>query len=96
MVTMEVKKLKKKFPYIQKKLLVEFLKVQNNNKKFVYTHSRKSTIIREFVGYSFFVYNGKTFIKVLITDDMVGYKLGEFSPTRKRFSFKKQKHGTKN
>ena len=96
MVNMEVNKLKKKFPYIQKKLLVEFFKVRNNNKKIVYTHSRKSTIIREFVGYSFFVYNGKTFIKVLITDEMVGYKLGEFSPTRKRFSFKKQKSGAKN
>jgi small subunit ribosomal protein S19 len=96
MVTKEVNKFNKKLPYIQKKLLVEFLKVRNNNKKIIYTHSRRSTIIGEFIGYSFFVYNGKTFIKVLITDDMVGYKLGEFSPTRKRFSFKKQKSGTKN
>lgn len=84
--------------YVQDQLLVNFLKVQNNEKKAIYTHSRKSTIIFPFVNYIFYVYNGKHFVRVLITKDMVGFKLGEFSVTRKRFYFKKQRkiHGTKN
>ena len=46
------------------------------------TWSRKSTIIPEFIGVSFLIYNGKKFIPVTISEDMVGHKLGEFSPTR--------------
>ena len=46
------------------------------------TWSRKSTIIPEFVGYSFLIYNGKKFIPIKISEEMVGHKLGEFSPTR--------------
>ena len=46
------------------------------------TRSRKSTIIPEFIGVSFLIYNGKKFIPITISEDMVGHKMGEFSPTR--------------
>ena len=53
-----------------------------NYKKPIKTCSRRSTIFPEFVGLTFQVHNGKKFIDVYVTDDMVGHKLGEFSPTR--------------
>lgn len=87
-----------KSPYVQKKLLIAFLKARAEGKKIIYTCSRKSSILPMFVDYIFFVYNGKSFIKLLIIKEMVGLKLGEFVSTRKKFSFKKQKklHGSKN
>lgn len=54
----------------------------NEKKKPIKTWSRKSTIFPEFLGNTFEVHNGKQFIKVFITDDMIGHKLGEFAPTR--------------
>lgn len=51
-------------------------------KKIIKTWSRKSTIFPEFVGLTFSVHNGKSFINVFVTEDMVGHKLGEFAPTR--------------
>lgn len=83
--------------YVNKKLFLNFLKIRHNNKKVVYTKSRESVIIPLFIDYIFNVYNGKSFVKFLVTKDMVGFKLGEFSPTRKTFFFKKQKklYGTK-
>ena len=60
---------------------VEKLKDQTN-KTPIKTWSRKSTIIPEFVGVSFLIYNGKKFIPIKISEEMVGHKLGEFSPTR--------------
>lgn len=57
----------------------------------IYTNSRKSTIIPILVGLTLNVHNGKGFSKVKITESMIGRKLGEFSPTRKRFSLKKKK-----
>lgn len=51
-------------------------------KKPIKTWSRKSTIFPEFIGNTFEVHNGKQFIKVFITEDMIGHKLGEFAPTR--------------
>lgn len=56
----------------------------------VYTTSRDSTIVPNLIGKTFNVHNGKNFLKVKITENMVGKKLGEFSPTRKKFSFKKK------
>ena len=53
-----------------------------NEKKVVRTWSRRSTILPEFVGYTIAVHNGKKFIPVYITENMVGHNLGEFSPTR--------------
>ena len=72
-----------KGPFVDPSLLkkVEKLKDQSNRQP-IKTWSRKSTIIPEFVGYSFLIYNGKKFIPIKISEEMVGHKLGEFSPTR--------------
>ena len=53
------------------------------DKSVIKTWSRRSTIFPEFIGHTFAVHNGKEFIPVYVTEDMVGHKLGEFSPTRK-------------
>jgi small subunit ribosomal protein S19 len=53
-----------------------------NDKKVIRTWSRRSTVLPEFVGYTVAVHNGKKFIPVYVTENMVGHKLGEFSPTR--------------
>ncbi len=53
-----------------------------NDKKVIKTWSRRSTILPDFVGLTFAVYNGKKFIPVYVTENMVGHRLGEFSPTR--------------
>ena len=55
---------------------------QKNEKKVVRTWSRRSTILPEFIGHTLAVHNGKKFIPVYVTENMVGHKLGEFSPTR--------------
>ena len=55
---------------------------EENSKSPIKTWSRRSTIIPDFVGLTLSVYNGKSFIPVFVTEDMVGHKLGEFSPTR--------------
>jgi len=72
-----------KGPFVDPSLLkkVEKLKTQANPTP-IKTWSRKSTIIPEFVGISFLIYNGKKFIPIKISEEMVGHKLGEFSPTR--------------
>ena len=72
-----------KGPFVDPSLLkkVEKLKGQSNISP-IKTWSRKSTIIPDFVGYSFLIYNGKKFIPIKISEEMVGHKLGEFSPTR--------------
>lgn len=77
--------------YVQKKLLKSFFDSKVQEKKIIYTHSRGSTIIAHFVGYVFNVHNGKSYTRFLVTKEMIGYKLGEFSLTRKPFLFKKQK-----
>ena len=73
----------KKGPYVQEALL---RKVQNlaskNQKQVLKTWSRSSTILPEFVGQTFGVHNGNKFVPVYVTENMVGHKLGEFSPTR--------------
>jgi len=75
-----------KGPFVDPSLLkkVEKLKDQSN-KPPIKTWSRKSTIIPEFVGHSFLIHNGKKFIPIKISEEMVGHKLGEFSPTRQFF-----------
>jgi small subunit ribosomal protein S19 len=73
----------KKGPYVDPKLLK---KVQDMNmrgeKKVIKTWSRRSIILPDFVTHTFAVHNGKKFIPVYVTENMVGHKLGEFSPTR--------------
>lgn len=73
----------KKGPYVDPKLLKKVLK-QKETKSYepIKTWSRRSTIIPDFVSHTFLVHNGRTFIKVFVTEDMVGHKLGEFAPTR--------------
>ena len=60
-------------------------KKKQTNKKPIKTWSRKSTIIPDFIGLSFLIYNGKKFIPLTISEDMVGHKFGEFAPTRQFF-----------
>ncbi len=73
----------KKGPYVDEKLFAKVNKqIESGSHEPIKTWSRKCTIIPEFVGFTFMVHNGKIFNKVFVTDDMVGHKLGEFSPTR--------------
>jgi small subunit ribosomal protein S19 len=73
----------KKGPFVDTKLLQKVIRQsQMGSKDPVKTWSRRSTIVPEFVGYTFLVHNGKIFNKVFVTEEMVGHKLGEFSMTR--------------
>lgn len=73
----------KKGPYIDEKLMKRVEEMNSRNeKKVVKTWARASTISPEFVGHTVAVHNGNKFIPVYITENMVGHKLGEFSPTR--------------
>ena len=75
-----------KGPFVEESLIKKVEKQKRDPKKMpIKTWSRKSTIIPEFVGVSFLIYNGKKFIPVTISEDMVGQKLGEFTPTRTFF-----------
>ena len=72
-----------KGPFVDPNLLKKVEKLKDQpNKPPIKTWSRKSTIIPEFVGFSFLIHNGKKFIPIRISEEMVGHKLGEFSPTR--------------
>jgi len=73
----------KKGPYVAPKLLRR-IEAMNRNRdlKVLKTWSRRSTVLPEFVGHTLAVHNGKKFIPVYITENMVGHKLGEFAPTR--------------
>ncbi|MDD6224368.1 MAG: 30S ribosomal protein S19 [bacterium] len=74
----------KKKPYVFARLLTKVEKLNETGKKEVIkTWSRRSTIYPAFIGHTFAVHNGKEFIPVYVTEDMVGHKLGEFAPTRK-------------
>ena len=74
----------KKGPFVDESLMKKVKEMNENNKKTVIkTWSRRSTIFPYFVGHTIAVHNGKDFIPVYITEDMVGHKLGEFSQTRK-------------
>ena len=74
----------KKGPYVAKHLMSKVEKANESGKKEVIkTWSRRSTIYPEFIGHTFAVHNGKEFIPVYVTEDMVGHKLGEFALTRK-------------
>ena len=73
----------KKGPYVDDKLLKKIAKLKLGDKTIIKTWARACTITPEMVGFTFGVHNGKDHISVFITEDMVGHKLGEFSPTRK-------------
>ena len=74
----------KKGPFVDKFLVkkVEDLTKTNAKNRTIKTWSRRSTILPEFVGFTFMVHNGRKFMAVFVTENMVGHKLGEFSPTR--------------
>jgi small subunit ribosomal protein S19 len=74
----------KKGPYIEAKLMkkIKAAETKGEKRKVIKTWSRRSTIIPEMVGLTIAVYNGRKFIPVFISENMVGHKLGEFSPTR--------------
>jgi small subunit ribosomal protein S19 len=71
----------KKGPYVDLRLLGK-VERQGSNKEPIRTWSRDCTIVPEFIGATFLVHNGKTFMRVYVTEDLIGHKLGEFSPTR--------------
>ncbi len=73
----------KKGPYIEEKLLNRIEQMTSTGeRKVVKTWSRRSTVIPEFVGHTIAIHNGKRFIPVYVSENMVGHKLGEFAPTR--------------
>ena len=73
----------KKGPYVDEKVYRKVEKaMESGNREPIKTWARSCTIVPEFVGFTFMVHNGKIFQKVFVTEDMVGHKLGEFSPTR--------------
>lgn len=73
----------KKGPYVDAKLLKKVGALRVGDKAIIKTWARASTVTPEMIGFTFGVHNGKDHIPVFITEDMVGHKLGEFSPTRK-------------
>ena len=86
-----------KGPFVEESLIKKVDKQKgDSNKKPIKTWSRKSTIIPDFIGASFLIYNGKKFISITVSEDMVGHKFGEFAPTRQFFGHtpadKKAKH----
>ena len=73
----------KKGPFVDEKLMKKVTAmIETGEKKLIKTWSRRSTIVPEFIGYTFAVHNGRKFIPVYVTENMVGHKLGEFSPTK--------------
>lgn len=80
----------KKPPFIDEKLMKKIKKMKQGDKTVVKTWSRDSVIFPEMIGFTIGVHNGREHIPVFISEDMVGYRLGEFSPTRKF-----RKHGGK-
>lgn len=73
----------KKGPFVEEKLMKKVEKmIEAGDKKIIKTWSRRSTIVPEFMGLTFAVHNGNKFIPVYVSENMVGHKLGEFSPTR--------------
>lgn len=73
----------KKGPYVDGKLLKKLQDKKPGDKSVIKTWSRSCTIIPEMIGFTFGVHNGKDFVSVFVTEEMIGHKLGEFSPTRK-------------
>lgn len=72
-----------KAPYVHPSLLSKAMRSLNDPKKpVIQTWARASTILPQFVGLTFMVHNGKKYVSVLVTEEMVGHKLGEFAPTR--------------
>jgi len=77
----------KKGPYVETKLLEKVRRAEaSGDRSVIKTWSRRSTIVPELIGFTFAVHNGKKFIPVFVTENMVGHKMGEFAPTRTFYS----------
>ena len=88
----------KKGPFVDDHLLEKVMTMQEDKakgNKVIKTWSRRSTVIPEFIGLTFAVHNGKKFIPVYVTDNMIGMKLGEFAPTRTFYGHGADKKGKK-
>ncbi|HKL49342.1 MAG TPA: 30S ribosomal protein S19 [Desulfuromonadales bacterium] len=86
----------KKGPYVEESLMRKVEKHQESGSKTVIkTWSRRSTVFPEFVGVTFAVHNGKKFVPVFVSENMVGHKLGEFAPTRTYYGHGVDKKGKK-
>ncbi len=88
----------KKGPFVDQSLIKKVMGMQdesNKSGKVIKTWSRRSTIIPEMIGFTFAVHNGKKFIPVYVTDNMIGHKLGEFSLTRTFYGHGADKKGKK-
>ena len=87
----------KKGPFVSESLLKKAVSAleSGNTGKVIKTWSRSTTIIPDFIGLTFAVHNGKKFVPVYITDNMIGHKLGEFSPTRTYYGHGADKKGKK-
>lgn len=76
----------KKGPFVDEHLLKKVHQsIETQSRKIIKTWSRRSTVLPEFVGVTFAVHNGRKFLPVFVTEDMVGHKMGEFAPTRTFF-----------
>lgn len=84
----------KKGPFVDE-YLYKKAEVAKNDKKPIKTWSRRSTILPDFVGLTFAVHNGKKFVPVFVTENMVGHKMGEFAPTRTYYGHGVDKKGKK-
>ena len=73
----------KKGPFVDEKLIKKIQDKKPGDRSVIKTWSRSCTITPEMIGFTFGVHNGKDFISVFVTEEMIGHKLGEFSPTRK-------------
>ncbi len=86
----------KKGAYVEESLWKKVQRaIEGNDKKIIKTWSRRSTIVPEMVGLTFAVHNGKKFIPILVTENIVGHKLGEFSPTRTFHAHSGDRKGSK-
>jgi small subunit ribosomal protein S19 len=84
----------KKGPFVDRSLLEKIQRAEaSGDKRIIRTWSRRSTVIPEMIGMRFAVHNGRKFIPVFVSEDMVGHKLGEFSPTRTFLSHSGDKKG---
>lgn len=73
----------KKGPYVDERLLAKVERAEaSGSREPIKTWSRDCTIVPEFIGKNFVIHNGKTFVKLYVTEEMIGHKLGEFAPTR--------------
>ncbi|MCL4198739.1 MAG: 30S ribosomal protein S19 [Phycisphaerales bacterium] len=84
----------KKGPFVEEHLFNKVMRMsQGGRREPIKTWSRRCTIVPEFVGHTFKVHNGRSFLDVFVTEDMVGHKLGEFSPTRQFRGHTNKKEG---